>query len=92
MDMSLQEYLNHETLRLKKDRTKLNESTRLRNNSNRLFDEIINEKNNDNKNTNTITITNEDNDIFHNPDDENREYMNTLNKKGNNYMIIKIKI
>ena len=40
MDMSLQEYLNHETLRLKKDRTKLNESTRLRNNSNRLFDEI----------------------------------------------------
>ena len=61
MDMSLQEYLNHETLRLKKDRTKLNESTRIKNNSNRLFDEIINEKN---------SINN------------NRDYMNTTNKKG----------
>ena len=40
--MSLQEYLNHETMRLKKDRTKLNGSTRK--NNNKLADEIVNEK------------------------------------------------
>lgn len=40
--MSLQEYLNHETQRLKKDRSKLNETIK---NSNKLADEIINEKN-----------------------------------------------